>query len=221
MKRNFKSHKITSDKRVVHKPSRYILGPRYVQVLQLIITHRPVFDDNAASPTAAQKPKNTKKLAITARKPKNSKPGGIKKKITPPDCLRLWLRVIPTCTEVDAVYFSKRVLGEGKTAQAVSFYIPSLRLTHPQFSDPTKKFTNTSLRKYHNDALSEAGAPIIVQQESLAQNTKAYAKKATHLANKDKVAEIVSGARTTWHSPSPKKVLLPKKSCAIPTSSLP
>ena len=138
MKRNFKSHKITSDKKVVHKPSRYILGPRYVQVLQLIITHRPVFDDNAASPTAAQKPKNTKKLAITARKPKNSKPGGIKKKITTPDCLRLWLRVIPTCTEVDAVYFSKRVLGEGKTAQAVSFYSPSLRLTHPQFSDPTK-----------------------------------------------------------------------------------
>ena len=92
MKRNFKSHKITSDKKVVHKPSRYILGPRYVQVLQLIITHRPVFDDNAASPTAAQKPKNTKKLAITARKPKNSKPGGIKKKITPPDCRRLWLR---------------------------------------------------------------------------------------------------------------------------------
>ena len=69
--------------------------------------------------------------------------------------------------------------------------------------------------------LSEAGAPIIVQQESLAQNTKVYAKKATHLANKDKVAEIVSGARTTWHSPSPKTVLQPKKSCAIPTSSLP
>ena len=150
-------------------------------------------------------PKTPRNVAALHRNPKTANLAEFKKKNTTPDCLRLWLRVIPTCTEVDAVYFSKRVLGESKTAQAVSFYIPSLRLTHPQFSDPTKKFTNTSLRKYHNDALSEAGAPIIVQQESLAQNTKVYAKKATHLANKDKVAEIVSGARTIWHSPSSPK----------------
>ena len=80
-------------------------------------------------------------------------------------------------------------------------YIPMLQSNHPLFQDKKQKFTNTSLQKYHNDALSEAGAPIIVQQESLAQNTRAYAKKATDGANKQKVAQIVAGERKTWHSP--------------------
>ena len=62
-------------------------------------------------------------------------------------------------------------------------YIPMLQSNHPLFQDKKQKFTNTSLRKYHNDALSEAGAPIIVQQESLAQNTRAYAKQATASQN--------------------------------------
>ena len=76
-----------------------------------------------------------------------------------------------------------------------------LQSNHPLFQDKKQKFTNTSLRKYHNDALSEAGAPIIVQQESLAQNTRAYAKKATDGANKQKVAQIIAGEQKTWHSP--------------------
>ena len=87
------------------------------------------------------------------------------------------------------------------TGRCVSTYIPALRATNPLFSDATRKFTNTSLRKYHNDSLSEAGAPLIVQQESLAQNTKAYARKASDPTNKQKVAEIVAGERKSWHSP--------------------
>ena len=115
--------------------------------------------------------------------------------------LRLWLKLVPDCVETDRVYFLKRQLGEKKVSEAVTAYIPILQETNSLFSDKNQKFTNTSLRKYHNDALSEAGAPIIVQQESLAQNTRAYAKNDSHFRNKDKVAEIVAGTRQHWHSP--------------------
>ena len=43
MKRKFKSHKITSDKKVVKKPSRFIEGEDYVQILTEILQHIPVF----------------------------------------------------------------------------------------------------------------------------------------------------------------------------------
>ena len=99
----------------------------------------------------------------------------------------------------DLCYFTQEPKGEKKVADAVSAYIPFLTQTHPLFKDSTQKFTSTSLRKFHTDALSKAGAPIIVQQES--QNTKAYAKKATHMDNKEKVAQIVAGTRAIWHSP--------------------
>ena len=92
-------------------------------------------------------------------------------------------------------------MGEQTVAQAVTAYIPMLRAENSLFQD-NNRYTNSSLRKYHNDALSEAGAPLIVQQESLAQNTKAYARKATDPSNKLKVAKIVSGERQTWHSPA-------------------
>ena len=122
--------------------------------------------------------------------------------------LRLWLKIILDCVETDLCYFTQEPKGEKKVADAVSAYIPFLTQTHPLFKDPTQKFTNTSLRKFHTDALSKAGAPIIVQQESLAQNTKAYAKKATHMDNKDKVAQIVAGTRAIWHSPDRTKYAL-------------
>ena len=92
-------------------------------------------------------------------------------------------------------------MGEQTVAQAVSHYIPLLRSENSLFQD-NNKYTNSSLRKYHNDALSEAGAPLIAQQESLAQNTKAYARKANDPSNMLKVARIVSGERQMWHSPS-------------------
>ena len=115
--------------------------------------------------------------------------------------MRLWLKIIPHCVETDLCYFTQEPKGKKKVADAVLAYIPFLTQTHPLFKDFTQKFTNTSLRNFHTDALSEAGAPIIVQQEFLAQNTKAYTKKATHMDNIEKVAQIVAGTRATWHSP--------------------
>ena len=44
MKRTFKSHRLTSSKKVVHKPARYIYGDRYAQIFQEIMMHRPQFD---------------------------------------------------------------------------------------------------------------------------------------------------------------------------------
>ena len=107
--------------------------------------------------------------------------------------MRLCLKIIPDCVGTDPCYFAQEPKGEKKVADAVLAYIPVLTQTHPCFKQSTHKFTNTSLRKFHTDSLSEAGAPIIVQQESLAQHTKAYAKKLTHMDNKEKVAQIVAG----------------------------
>ena len=196
MKRTFKSHKITTEKKVVHKPSRYILGKRYVHVLTLILEHRPHFDESKSAqlPTSDLVPTQPGVRTKKTKKPFN-------KKIQTPVHLRLWLKLVPDCVETDRVYFLKRQLGEKKVSEAVTAYIPILQETNSLFSDTNQQFTNTSLRKYHNDALSEAGAPIIVQQESLAQNTRAYAKNDSHFRNKDKVAEIVAGTRQHWHSP--------------------
>ena len=195
MKRPFKSHKITSSKKVVHKPSRYVRGERYVQVLRELLAHPPSFETKPPELKPLPKPSKTKK-APTSKKTKTPRT-----KITTPVQLRLWLHVLPNCKESDEVYFKQEPIGERQVAKCVSDYIPALRATSPLFSDDSKKFTNTSLRKYHNDALSEAGAPLIVQQESLAQNTKAYARKASDPTHKQKVAEIVAGERKTWHSP--------------------
>ena len=107
--------------------------------------------------------------------------------------LRLWLKIIPDCVGTDLCYFTQEPKGEKKVAYAVSAYIPVLTQTHPLFKDSMQKITSASLRKFHTDSLSEAGAPIIVLQESLAQHIKAYAKKLTHMDDKEKVAQIVAG----------------------------
>ena len=83
-------------------------------------------------------------------------------KITSPPELRLWLHVLPNCKESDAIYFKKEPMGERPVGKYVSTYVPALRATNPLFLDATRKFTNTSLCKYHNDSLSEAGARLIV-----------------------------------------------------------
>ena len=178
MKRPSKSHKITSKKKVVKKPSRFIEGEEYVLVLTEILNHRPVFqvpnipEQDTSADAADDKLKEPPIITIL---PNNKKAHQKKLRVLPH--LRLWLKIIPDCVETDLCYFTQEPKGEKKVADAVSAYIPFLTQTHPLFSDSTQKFTNTSLRKFHNDALSKAGAPIIVQQESLAQNTKAYAKK--------------------------------------------
>ena len=63
-----------------------------------------------------------------------------------------------------------------------------------------QKFTNTSLRKFHTEKLTDAGAPLIIQQQSLAQNTRFYTRGAHDMATKKKVASIVAGERKTWHT---------------------
>ena len=201
MKRKFKSHKITSEKKVVKKPSRFIEGEEYVKVYNLIVQHRPTFPEELKIDPQIEEtdcPTEDTVQQSTVQQP-NIKKAHKQTKHTPPH-LRLWLKIIPDCQESDPCYFTQELKAEKKVADAVSAYIPHLRQTHPLFAEP-QKFTNTSLRKFHTDALSEAGAPIIVQQESLAQNTKAYAKKASHVDNKEKVAQIVAGSRATWHSP--------------------
>ena len=194
MKRKFKSHRLTSSKKVIHKPARYIYGDRYVQIFQEMMMHQPQFDAAPAKTSC----KSLKKPP--ALKKKNSKLPGFQKKINTLLEMRLFLHVLPGCVPSDFVYFKKEPMGEQTVAQAVTAYIPMLRAENSLFQD-NNRYTNSSLRKYHNDALSEAGAPLIVQQESLAQNTKAYARKATDPSNKLKVAKIVSGERQTWHSP--------------------
>ena len=214
MKRPFKSHKITSSKKIVHKPSRYIRGQRYVQIFRELLTHRPTFetkpqpsltDLSAEVPQPSQAPVKTDPPAPVPQPSqaplKSKKKKNIRTKITTPTELRLWLHVLPNCKESDEVHFKKEPMGERPVAKCVSDYIPALQATNPLFSDTNRRFTNSSLRKFHNDSLSEAGAPIIVQQESLAQNTRAYARSATHPTHKQKVAEIVAGERKTWHSP--------------------
>jgi len=200
MKRPFKSHKITSSKKVVHKPSRYIRGQKYVQIFRELLTHRPTFETKpqpSLDPESKPSPSQVSAAPTSSKRRKKTR----RTKISSPPELRLWLHILPNCKESDPVYFKKEPMGERPVGRCVSTYIPALRATNPLFSDATRKFTNTSLRKYHNDSLSEAGAPLIVQQESLAQNTKAYARKASDPTNKQKVAEIVAGERKSWHSP--------------------
>ena len=81
----------------------------------------------------------------------------------------------------------------GKTTVSEAVYVKQLYHTkHPLFLD-CPHFTNSSLRNYHVERLSEAGAPLVVQQASLAQNVKAYARGAHSLPLQMKVANIVSG----------------------------
>ena len=63
------------------------------------------------------------------------------------------------------------------------------------------KYTNSSLRKFHFEKLADANAPLLIQQASLAQNTRHYSRGAHNLEKKIKVAEIVSGKRKSWHDP--------------------
>ena len=59
------------------------------------------------------------------------------------------------------------------------------------------KFTNTSLCKFHTEKLANAGAPLLIQQQSLAQNTRFYTRGAHDMATKRKVAAIVAGEKKT------------------------
>ena len=164
MKRPFKSGRLTSMKKVVHKPARYIVGENYVLILKLLNSHRyPELNEKTS---------------------------------------RLFLRPLPSCTQTSQIWFGKAPIGKNEIGEITKKYVTAMvESSHPLF-DGNDKFTNTSLRKYHEVKLSEAGAPLIVQQQSLAQNTKAYANKPQNHDTKAKVAGIVAGKIKSWHEPA-------------------
>ena len=91
--------------------------------------------------------------------------------------------------------------GKEFCSKIVSLYANKLHDNkHPLFAEE-HKFTNTSLRKFHTEKLANAGAPLLIQQQSLAQNTRFYTRGAHDMATKQKVAAIVAGEKKTWHSP--------------------
>jgi hypothetical protein len=161
MKRPFKSMKLDAHMKPTHKESLVIPGKLYVDLLGMLLQHRP-----------------------------NDLPDNI--------CQRLLLRPKDKVTQFCQEWFERRVLGKEFTDHIVSSYVLKLhQQKHPLFLEK-RKFTNTSLRKYHIEKLSAANAPLIVQQASLAQNTRHYARGAHDLETKKKVADVVSGKRKLW-----------------------
>ena len=191
MKRDYKSHKITADKKVVLKPSRFVVGAEDVQILNEIIQHHPSFTPEEIAEEVERVRKVKQDTTMKARTKQNKSVLLFE---------RLWLRPLNNVQPNNQVWFAKMPVGEHFAADAVKEYIPTLLQTSSHFSGcENQKFTNTSIRKSHNDALVDAEAPLVIQQESLAQNTKAYAKGPSHPINKLKVAEVISGKRTQWN----------------------
>ena len=94
--------------------------------------------------------------------------------------------------------------GKSFCGAVVSKYVHILKQKgHPLFSNSDEKFTNTSIRKYHNHKLAAAGAPTHIQQASLAQNTRFYnaGPKSERMGTKKKIAAVIAGERKAWHSP--------------------
>ena len=61
------------------------------------------------------------------------------------------------------------------------------------------------------ERLNNAGAPLIFQQASLAQNVKAYARGANDLTTQVKIANIVAGKKRLWHDEDSENVRPPNK----------
>ena len=116
------------------------------------------------------------------------------------------MKPLPKAAKDRDFIWSDVPLGKTIVAEAVSKYVAHI-LEHDKIQtlfDKGCKFTiaNSSLRKYHVERLAEAGVPLIHQQASLVQNTRAYARSAHTATIKRKVANIVAGHTTTWNSPN-------------------
>ena len=75
----------------------------------------------------------------------------------PPKCERLFLRPKRNCSPDDDVWFQKEVIGKNDIGDTVKQYVEMMeKENHPLFSG-NQLFTNTSIRKYHEVKLSEAG----------------------------------------------------------------
>ena len=131
--------------------------------------------------------------------------------------LRLFLKPVKGVSPNSSVFYQAKVQGKEFCSKIVSLYANKLHDNkHPLFAEE-HKFTNTSLRKFHTEKLANAGAPLLIQQQSLAQNTRFYTRGAHDMATKRKVAAIVAGEKKTWHSPDNTK----QKSVKNTTSSNP
>lgn len=116
--------------------------------------------------------------------------------------LRLFLKPKPSAKPCDDFIWSAMVQGKTFCSNIVSFYAQKLQENHHPLFQNNKKLTNSSLRKFHSERLKEARAPLVIQQQSLAQNTRYYVRGAHNLDTKRKVADIIAGERKSWDSPS-------------------
>ena len=117
---------------------------------------------------------------------------------------RIFLKPKSGVVRTSTCYWQAKVQGKTFCEKVVSGYVKLLEeQKHPLFMS-NERFTNSSIRKYHVSKLDKSGAPVTVQQASLAQNTRFYNKgpKSERMARKRKVASIVGGDRTVWHSPT-------------------
>jgi hypothetical protein len=170
MKRDFKSHKLSSDFSVHHKEGMLIKGERYIDTLKnILLTKRP----SHLAPHLEE---------------------------------RLFLKPNSKGSLNDTCFWQAKVQGKSFCGAIISKYVEILKKKgHPLFSHSDEKFTNTSIRKYHNYKLASAGAPTHIQQASLAQNTRFYnaGPKSEQMGTKKKIAAVISGDRKVWHSPDP------------------
>ena len=116
---------------------------------------------------------------------------------------RLFLKPKTKDISKDNCLWQAKVQGKSFCGSIISHYVNILKQEHHPLFSGDDKFTNSSIRKYHNHKLAAAGAPTHIQQASLAQNTRFYnaGPKSERMANKKKIAAVVSGERKVWHSP--------------------
>ena len=92
--------------------------------------------------------------------------------------LRLFVKPVKGVSPSSSVFYQAKVQGKEFCSKIVSLYANKLHDNkHPLFA-ADHKFTNTSLRKFHTEKLANAGAPLLIQQQSLAQNTRFYTRGA-------------------------------------------
>ena len=141
MLRKFKSHKITSDKRVVLKPSRFVVGTHNVLVWKEFMQHLPLFSEEEIS--------EEKKRVRLVELYKSLKAKKNQNKLIPL-CDRLFLRPLNNVQPNDAVWFSKTPVREHFATEIVKNYIPALLVQSPHFAGCEElKLTNPSIHKSH------------------------------------------------------------------------
>ena len=126
MLRKFKSSKITSDKRVVLKPSRFVVGTHNVLVWKEFMQHLPLFSEEEISEEKKRVRLVELYKSLKAKKKQN-------KLIPLYDRFFLW--PLNNVQPNDAVWFAKTPVGEHFAAEIVKHYIPALLVQSPHLLD--------------------------------------------------------------------------------------